>query len=361
MAGVSVVIPTWNGLDLLKQFLPSILDACHCYSSDSLNPVQILIVDDASGDGTGEWLLSQGFRVGRGGTRSNQGFRDQPVKLDVIRNNSNAGFGASCNRGFRDASFDLILLLNNDVKLSRDAIDRLARHFVDNRVFAVHCSVFDMQSGELVGAGKLASFARGFIRVHGSYVESREREESSEHPLYSAFASGGAAMYDRSKLERVGGFDELLSPYYWEDVELSYRAWKRGYEVLYEPTATATHQISSTIGKLDQRRVKIIQQRNRLIFHWVHLHDPWLLASHLVWLVLLALTAPIRLQPWYLVSCAKALGLLPGVMAHRRQEKRAAKLSDRAVFAVFDRLRKDPGIVQYDRYQELVDRGIALP
>ena len=166
-------------------------------------------------------------------------------------------------------------------------------------------------------------------------------------------------MYDRTKFVAIGGFEELMSPYYWEDVDLSYRAWKRGYKVLYEPAATATHRISSTIGNLDRRSVKIIQQRNRLIFHWVHLHDRALLASHLMWLLLLAVTAPVRLQPWFLASCAKALASLPVVLERRKQERKAARLSDKAVFSLFDQLRNDPAVFPYDRYQQLIDRGLA--
>jgi GT2 family glycosyltransferase len=213
-----------------------------------------------------------------------------------------------------------------------------------------------MKTNKLVGTGKLASFSRGFVRVHASYVGSANTSSDCGRPFYSAFAGGGSAMFDKDKFEELGGFDELLSPYYWEDVELSYRAWKRGYKVLYEPAATATHRISSTIGKLDRRSVRIIQQRNRLLFHWVHVHDRRLLVSHLAWLTLLTLTAPIRLQPWFLVSCLKAIASLPRALHRRAQEKRAARLSDRAIFELFDELRNDPAIFPYDRYQDLVDR-----
>jgi len=359
MPGVSVVIPTWNGLDLLKEFLPSVLEACHCYSGNDRNPVQIVIVDDASNDATGQWLMSQGFRPAQASQPRLPDPDRHSINLDLIKNETNAGFAFSCNRGIRLAAHRLVLLLNNDVRISPDAIGKLVGHFDDSEVFAVHCQVFEMETGRLIGTGKLAGFSRGFIRVHSSYVCCANPDPKSGVPLYSAFAGGGAAMFDRAKFDLVGGFDDLLSPYYWEDVELSYRAWKRGYKVFYEPAAIATHRVSSTIGRLDQRAVKVVQQRNRLIFHWVHLHDGSLLASHLMWLILLALTAPIRLQPWFLVSFFKAIASLPRVLRRREQERQAAKLTDRAVFSLFDQLRNDPGIFPYDRYQELVDRGIA--
>src|SRR5262249_12431824 len=138
MPGVSVVIPTWNGLDLLKEFLPSVLEACHCYSGGDRNPVQVMIVDDASIDATGEWLVSQGFRPAGCDRSSSPDTASRPPDLAFVSNEANAGFGVSCNRGFRLAAYNLILLLNNDVRISRDAISALVRHFDDSDVFAVH-------------------------------------------------------------------------------------------------------------------------------------------------------------------------------------------------------------------------------
>ena len=78
-----------------------------------------------------------------------------------------------------------------------------------------------------------------------------------------------------------------------------------------------------------------------------------------MWLLLLAVTAPVRLQPWFLASCAKALASLPVVLERRKQERKAARLSDKAVFSLFDQLRNDPAVFPYDRYQQLIDRGLA--
>ena len=163
-------------------------------------------------------------------------------------------------------------------------------------------------------------------------------------------------MFDRDIFLQLGGFDELLSPFYWEDVELSYRAWKRGYTVLYEPRSVARHRISSTIGKLKRRRVRRVEKRNRLLFHWINLHDSGMLASHVAWVVLLALTAPLRLNPGFLSSLASALKLLPEARKRRLEEKRAAKLSDKDVLRVFKELAARPDVIAYDHREE-IDAG----
>jgi GT2 family glycosyltransferase len=171
------------------------------------------------------------------------------------------------------------------------------------------------------------------------------------------FAGGGSAMFARSKVIAIGGFEPLLSPYYWEDVELSYRAWKRGHTILYEPRSVTRHKISSTIGKLNRRSVRKIEQRNRLMYHWIHLHDNSLLASHLMWTMLLALAATLTFNFGFMTSCFEALRRLPEIRKRRLEEKRAARRSDRSVFKIFAELEQRKDIVSYDRYSELEMTG----
>jgi GT2 family glycosyltransferase len=322
--GVSIVIPTWNGRPLLERFLPSVINAANHYSRESRSPVEILLVDDGSSDGTAEWAEQQRSGCDR-------------VSLSVLQNARNLGFGEACNRGVAASRYPLVLLVNNDVELAPDSIAPLVKNFAEPPVFAAHCRVFDLETGHECGSGKLGSFARGFIRVHESYST---RGGAAAGLAYSMFAGGGSAMFDRKKFLGIGGFDPLLAPFYWEDVELSYRAWKRGYTVVYEPGSVARHQISSTIRFFDQKLVRRIQQRNRLIYHWVHLHDPSLIASHLLWLCILLATAPLRLQPGFILSFLSALRLVRRVSRRRAEEKKQAKRRDREVFGLFESLKK---------------------
>ncbi|MEW6209076.1 MAG: glycosyltransferase family 2 protein [Acidobacteriota bacterium] len=315
---ISILIPTWNGLELLKQFLPSVIASAQWYEQTGAK-TEILIIEDGGSDDTIAWLREQGFEECEGSLR-------------FLRNEENLGFGKTCNRGFREARYPLVFLLNNDVEVDREAISPMAAHFSDPMVFAVHCRVFDFETRRECGRGQRGSFSKGFIRVHESY----EPEEGRE-PSYSIFASGGSAMFDREKFLLAGAFDELLSPAYWEDVEVSYRAWKRGFTVLYEPRAAVYHRVSSTIRKLGSKKIRRIEQRNRLIYHWINLHDRRYFLSHLLWVALLALTAPLRFQPGFILSLASALARLPAIRRHRREEKLAAKRTDREVFRLFEK------------------------
>lgn len=348
---LSIVIPTWNGLSLLQQFLPSVIEAAKVYAAQTAAQIEILLVDDGSTDETINWLTAHQQHL-------------TPIQIRVLRNERNLGFSLTCNKGVEAARFPLIFLLNNDVELDLKAIAPLVEHFTDASVFAVHCRTLELDSGKVCGTGKIGDFKRGFIRVHQSYAiahklppgtQSIEASTSSNLslPYYSMFAGGGAAMFDREKFLLLGGFEQLLSPFYWEDVELSYRAWKQGFSVLYEPRSVVHHRLSSTIGKLNQRKVRTIEQRNRIMYHWIHLHDRRLLASHLIWLTVLAVTAPLRCKPLFILACVESLKKLPAIQKRRQQERAKARRSDREVLGIFVKMKERADLMIYDKISEL--------
>jgi GT2 family glycosyltransferase len=353
--GVSIVIPTWNGITLLKRFLPSVRIAAATYTRQSSAPVEIIIVDDGSVDETRLWLIEQDFTEITGPARS----AISDLDLRFLKNENNMGFAKTCNRGVKAARHDLVLLLNNDVEPGPYSIAPLVENFSDPSIFAAHCRVIELESGEECGTGKVGGFGRGFLRVHRSYVTRPTQEPSTAPvlPFYSIFAGGGSAMFDREKFLQLGGFDELFSPFYWEDVDLSYRAWKRGFAVLYEPRSVARHRVSSTIGKLKRRRVRRVEQRNRLLLHWINLHDKRMLASHVARVALLALTSPLILKPGFILSLADAVKLLPKARKRRREEKLAAKRSDREVLRFFKELAARTDLLAYNHRAEIDPNG----
>jgi GT2 family glycosyltransferase len=337
---VSIVIPSWNGRRLLEEFLPSVIEAAARFAREASAAVEIVVVDDGSTDETVAWVTDQ--------------IADCRVPLRTIRHDTNLGFGEACNRGVRAAAHGLIFLLNNDIDVDRDALAPLVARFRaegDRALFAVHCRVRDFVTDHDVGTGKLGGFARGFLRVHRSYIT----REPTTGPLDSMFASGGSMMLDRVTFIELGGFDPLFAPFYLEDVELSYRAWKRGFTVGYEPRSVVRHRFSSTIGPSAGRRVPRISQRNRLIVHWIHLHDRRLLVSHVFWVLILVVAEPLALRPYFVGSVLDALGRLRTIRARRRDERRRARRSDREVLAIFQALETRRDIRAYDDPAELRD------
>ena len=267
MRSLSIIIPTWNGHDLLVEYLPSVVDAGERYRAESRAEVEIIIVDDGGTDGIRDWLERR--------FNGHQSVR-------VVELSANLGFIRAVNRGFEEAKNEIVFLLNNDVRVEPDCIAPLVRHFDDPLAFAVCSRAGRIGSSRLDGGGKIGRFERGFWRVFRNY-EVIPREAPRE--LISFYGSGGYTAYDRSKWEQLGGFEECLSPNYWEDVEICYRAWKRGWKVLYEPGSRVAHKGSATIGHEQMRgETQLIAERNRFLMTWINLHDGGMFASHLVWL-----------------------------------------------------------------------------
>ncbi|MBZ5538049.1 MAG: glycosyltransferase [Acidobacteriia bacterium] len=324
MHDVSIVIPNWNGRELLHRFLPSALNAANRYQEQFGQETEIVVVDDGSTDDSVEWFKKE--------------YVHDPLMRLVVRDH-NGGFVPAANSGFAAARHRIVFLINNDVGLSPDAIAPLVRHFEDERVFAVCSRALRIETNELDGAGKLGSFKNGFWRVFENYEVRDEHESRPGERWPSFFGSGGYTAYDAKKLSLLGGFNELLAPYYWEDVEVCYRAWKHGWVVEYEPASTVYHLGSATMKKeIAESKLKVVAERNRLLMTWVNLHDPFWFISHVAWLGLKLLGAALTLDLPMWRSFFQAVGRLPKVLPARRMEKSSAVRSDREIAAIFEKL-----------------------
>ncbi|MCS6884765.1 MAG: glycosyltransferase family 2 protein [Acidobacteriota bacterium] len=342
---VSIIIPNWNGRCLLEKFLPTVIAAAEKYHQKTLASIEVIVVDDCSDDDSLPWL--EGYS------------RHLPVHLKVVARQLNGGFARAANSGFLAASHEIIVLLNNDISVEPDAILPLVRHFTNPKVFAVCCKAFRLGTDFFDGAGKLGLFRRGHWRVYVNY-DILPTLLASDVKLYSFVASGGYAAFDAAKLKQLGGFCELLSPFYWEDVELCYRAWKRGWTIEYEPESIVYHQTSSTIGTCFRpMRVRVIAERNRLLMHWINLHDRRWLLLHIFWTAMKLLAAAFKLDFVLWRALYQALCLLDEVGKLRAQEKLSSLVTDREISALFEKLLATKGIYpiskdeDYYRYLEL--------
>lgn len=318
---VSIVIPTWNGLALLRETLPSVCEAAEFYRRESRCRTEILVVDDGSEDDTREVLTAEFPRV------------------RLIRSPSNRGFAPTCNLGFEHAGYPLVALLNNDVKVEPDYLVYQAPHFQDPDVLAVTARVFSWDGDEFTAGGRFGRFRRGFWSVYLNYDLDPDGAGAviQDRRWLSAYAVGGFATYDRRKLRDLGGFNTLLAPFHWEDVDLSYRGWKRGWKIHYEPGSVAYHRISATIGsRFRARRVETVAVRNRLLFHWINLHSTGYWIRHLVGLAGLLLTRFMVLDGTFYRSFAGALSRISEVRRMRRWERDRARRSDTEISRILN-------------------------
>lgn len=96
------------------------------------------------------------------------------------------------------------------------------------------------------------------------------------------YAIGGAMLLRRGEFLDSGGFDPLFEPFYWEDVDLGWSAWRAGRRVLYAPEAVVEHHHRGTIKtRIQADLVRAMIEKNRLLFQWKHLDEPGLIEEHL--------------------------------------------------------------------------------
>lgn len=293
---VSIVIPNWNGKHLLEKNLPKVIEAA--------KEAEIIVVDDGSIDD------SVGF------------LRQNFSNTTVVTKERHEGFASCANAGVEAAKGEIVVLLNTDVVPEKNFLLPLLKHFEDPRVFAVGCMDKSREGDAVVLRGRgIATWQRGFF-VH-------ERGEV-DHPD-TAWVSGGSGAFRKRIWQELGGMDPLFNPFYWEDIDLSYRARKAGYRILFEPKSIVWHfheegKIRQTFSKF---RVKAIAYRNQFMFIWKNISDIPLLLSHAFWSPIRLIQSLLGGDVWMLVGYFAALIHLPEVLVSRMNATVHWKLHDR--------------------------------
>ncbi|MFC1576077.1 glycosyltransferase, partial [Candidatus Omnitrophota bacterium] len=192
----TLVILNYNGKELLKECMPSILDAAKFYDSNS----EVILLDNASSDDSVSFV------------RDN--FKD--VCIEEVKVNN---FLFSYNNILKKLSCEYAILMNNDVIFSKDFIAPLLRHFDDPDVFAVGPRIYNIPGNKLFKGQMVPNFSKFWFC--GSYVP------DVRNACFTFSALATTVVVDRRKFGEIGGFDELFKPGYAEDDDLCYRAWKR--------------------------------------------------------------------------------------------------------------------------------------
>lgn len=266
---LSVAIPTYQGLERLRHNLPAARAALERTGLSW----EIVVSDDASHDGSPA-VLEREFPWVR-----------------VLAGQDNLGFAGNVNRALRATTGRLVLALNDDVVLEPEYFVSQIARFKDPQLFAVMGAILD-PDGRLIDAAKFpARPGPGWCRGLRTTLNFVGMTDSESRALPTLFASGANALMDRAKLEELGFFLELYSPYYMEDADLGVRAWRRGWTSLFDPSAKCRHEVSSTIRTFNRVNVRVISRRNRWLFNAIHLPVSGLVA----WMSLQVLTAPLRL------------------------------------------------------------------
>ncbi|MCP4049806.1 MAG: glycosyltransferase family 2 protein [bacterium] len=271
---ISVIIPNYNGEWLLKKYLKTNVSI---FKRNKIK--EIIVVDDASCDNSVAYLEST--------------FPE--VKL--IRNSKNAGFAETCNKGVNAATCPVILLLNTDMVLENFDYRIIENSFKDPSVFAVTPIIYrqvtdgtlkgrDLRLNESITTGY---FKGGWFSSENVIMCNPDFEASDNMPVL--WACGGGSFIDKARFIELGGFDTLYSPFYVEDLDLSFNAWKKGWKCLFTDRIIFNHMHQATIANnFTKRMINKTHLRNQYLFIWKNIDDPYYILSHIVTVVLKILT-----------------------------------------------------------------------
>lgn len=242
---ISIIIPNYNGANLLKQYLPYTIAA----AEKTGMAYEIIVVDDASTDNSVDFLETN--------------YKD----ILLIKNAVNKGFSYSCNEGMELARHELLLFLNSDVKLSPEYFEHQWRYFENEDTFGVMGRIMSMDEQRMEDTARYIKFMGCKLKAcHFFY------SKGNDHFIPTTYLSGANALVDAEKMKSVKGFDQIFSPFYAEDLDLGLRAWRLGWKCYYEHQSVCFHQVSSTTKSYHKKDwVKQIYYRNRFLVHAIHL------------------------------------------------------------------------------------------
>jgi GT2 family glycosyltransferase len=304
---LSVIIPVYRGQRHLEANLPVLLAA-----AQRRDGMEVIVVDDGSGDKTPEFLA------------------DRFPEVTGVALDANRGFAGACNAGARAARGEILYFLNSDARGEEGFLDRVLEAIADPMVFSV-------------GSREVGSDGDGGVTVpapffHFGLFGHRYRRTAGmpSSPIPSFFVSAGHAAFSREKFLLLGGFDDLYRPFYWEDVDLCYRAWRRGWRVLLHPGSRVQHAGQGTIGRFyTPATIQSLYWKNRFLFFWKNVRDPAFIATHLAALPLLLAGLPVVKGRAVLTGFTRALRQLPEALRKRREQRGSARISDRQILDRF--------------------------
>ena len=242
---VSIIIPNYNGGDLLYNCINSI------YENISIKDFEIIVVDNGSTDNSINRVKSNFQNV------------------EIISSNSNLGYSGGCNLGATHASGKYLLFLNNDTEHSNEWIEKLV-HFLDSnsKIAAVQPKILNIHNKKLFDyAGGAGGFIDKFCFpfVQGRIFHTLEEDHNQyNNPSRIFWASGAAFMIRSNIFKTLEGFDKVYFSYM-EEIDLCWRAQAMGYKIYSVPDSFVYHYGKQTI------------KENTIKSHYLNHRNSWIL------------------------------------------------------------------------------------
>ena len=314
---VSVVIPHWNGVEVLSECLESL-------SETKYPNIEIIVVDNASTDGSPDWV-SLNF-----------------PQVKLIENDQNYGYAGGCNRGAKTAEGEYLVFLNNDTIQDHHWLAGLVDFMnLNSNVAAVQPKILDFfertKFDYAGGAGGWLDIL-GFPFARGRVFLEQERDNGQYDKMRPIFwASGTAIMVRKSDFETAGGFDEIFFAHQ-EEIDLCWKFHLMGKEIWAIPNSTIYHKNAVTLPMFTRMK-QYLNHRNSYLMVLSNYSLPitlYLAPIRFALELVAALYAIVRLDLNHLLGIIQAqLWILfhPHVIIHRRKKvKQVRKIKDKKIF-----------------------------
>jgi len=220
--GISTVIPSRNGRQLLETQFPTLLNQVTDVGGE------LIVVDNGSHDGTADWLA-----------------REYP-EVRVVWSGMPLSFARAVNRGIAAARYSHVCLLNNDMVLEPGFFTALWRAFEE--VPDLFCATAQIRfpagvRREETGKAVMAQSSPDDFPVRC------DEPLPGEDLTWVLYGSGGCSLYDAGKLRALGNLDEAYEPAYVEDMDIGWRAWQQGWPSVYVAGAVVEHRHRATTSR----------------------------------------------------------------------------------------------------------------
>lgn len=245
----AVVVLNYNGKTMLPELLSSLTQA----AQSSRHQCDLYLLDNCSVDGSVEW------------TRKNY------PNVNLIEAPENKVL-CSYNEAVKQLSQDIVILLNNDLTVDRDFIDPIISVFEDypDAFFASFYSDH--------------SLAKLRFGVLGADITFKGYEDSLDHFGYTLNTGMGA--FHRLRFLELAGYDELYLPGRYEDVDLCYRGWKKGWKGYYQPKSRIQHLGGASFNKyFSAKENETLVFRNSIFFMLKNMTDFFLIGNFILFLL----------------------------------------------------------------------------
>lgn len=306
---VNIIVLNYNGRTLLEECMPTIVDAAKASS----HACRVMLLDNKSVDDSLQYMRAQFPSV-------------IPVESPYNR------FLISYNDLIKRVDDDIVILLNNDIKVDISFVDPLVQVFLDHEdafMAGPKCWTFDLKQYE---------GSRTKMRMYFGHIQAFTRYPGYDKDMdafgYSA-AVGSVVAFDRERFLSLGGFDDLYLPGRVEDLDICYRGWKRGWKGYYQPKSLAFHKSSASFNSyFGARSSATLTYKNTFLFTWKNIFDPGMVFKHFVFLIPRLIFSIVSLDFCFFIGFFQAIPKSARALRERAIESKRAVVSDRDIFRI---------------------------